>query len=561
MLRTPADCHRFIEHHSPASIASFLREDQRRCHVKQVPSLLSLYLPSSSSVLGEEIARHLSYVGVPSSVRRLQYDGIINIKAYLNQMERDPNEGKSTTKTPTAKEFHSTLKVLDYLQSPALSEPISDATPLSDIIAALNTEMGISPGLRSALLSDSAVSDPNATRKCYICRRKFRRRESQYLYRTLCRPCGYFNLDASELSLPPKLDLFGKTALVTGGRVNLGFHTAVRLLRCGANVIVSSRYPRDAARRLSSASDSAMWLSRLQVVGADFRTAADAFQLVTAVKDLLEKWAMSPLHVLINNAAQTLTDPVKAELKAIAQEGQLQDDLDPAAKGLLSNPGYEPRVRGGTAAGWAAGIGDHAMPLMENEGTNDPGYRAGERTHNGLQHGNDEETISKSSWTQKITEIPYDDIISAFSVNTFVPLILCRELRAHMGDISNNRRNGRASAYIINVSSREGILEDESPKKDHHVHTNMTKAAMNMITETDSRDMWEQKRIAMNTVDPGFMSAAPECQPQDGCPIGFDDGAARVLWPIARSKQDDGMVIRGQSLKHFGEAVATVRRG
>ncbi|KGQ02033.1 hypothetical protein PAAG_11209 [Paracoccidioides lutzii Pb01] len=64
----------------------------------------------------------------------------------------------------------------------------------------------------------------------------------------------------------------------------------------------------------------------------------------------------------------------------------------------------------------------------------------------------------------------------------------------------------------------------------------------------------------MNTVDPGYMSAAPEYQRDDGCPIGFEDGAARVLWPIAVGIKD-GSAVWGRFLKHFGEADVHTRRG
>jgi NAD(P)-dependent dehydrogenase (short-subunit alcohol dehydrogenase family) len=121
----------------------------------------------------------------------------------------------------------------------------------------------------------------------------------------------------------------------------------------------------------------------------------------------------------------------------------------------------------------------------------------------------------------------------------------------------------KPAGYIINVSSREGILEDtpgSSSKAGHHVHTNMSKAAINMITETEAQAAWRTRRVAMNSVDPGYMSAAPECRKAEGCPIGFEDGAARVLWPVSIGEVEK-KVIRGRFLKHFRVGVAITRRG
>lgn len=90
---------------------------------------------------------------------------------------------------------------------------------------------------------------------------------------------------------------------------------------------------------------------------------------------------------------------------------------------------------------------------------------------------------SKSSWVQSLQEIPYEDLISAHSVNKFVPLILIRELLPVMRQkrdpppFTLRARDSRECyGYIVNFSSREGIFEitkGHSAKKGKHVHTNM----------------------------------------------------------------------------------------
>jgi NAD(P)-dependent dehydrogenase (short-subunit alcohol dehydrogenase family) len=117
----------------------------------------------------------------------------------------------------------------------------------------------------------------------------------------------------------------------------------------------------------------------------------------------------------------------------------------------------------------------------------------------------------------------------------------------------------KPAGYILNVSSREGILEftPKAPTKNgKHVHTNMTKASLNMITATEAAEMWRTKRVAMNTVDPGYMSAAPEIQNVD-CPLTWDDGAGRVLWPIAVGEREERS-IWGRFLKHYGRVKVNI---
>ncbi|KAJ8114170.1 hypothetical protein OPT61_g3893 [Boeremia exigua] len=123
-------------------------------------------------------------------------------------------------------------------------------------------------------------------------------------------------------------------------------------------------------------------------------------------------------------------------------------------------------------------------------------------------------------------------------------------------DTDHQPGSTKPEAYIINVSSREGIFEAQARsigKAGKHVHTNMSKAALNMITETEASSAWRSRRVAMNTVDPGYMSAAPECEGHfDGQrPISWEDGVGRVLWPIAVDEREN-CAVWGRFLKHYG---------
>ncbi|KAL2842542.1 hypothetical protein BJY01DRAFT_200525 [Aspergillus pseudoustus] len=562
-----------IEH--AAAIADQLRKDQNRCKEGLTPSRLALVLPGSPSPLLNAIAEHLTpYAEVSRVLKLARCEAIIgSIKSYWNGLKHRTREDKDTLLSgeahmPKTEELEATLKVLQYLEGRG---PVSNITPsssLKEVVAVVKSHLEMSDDVRMNFHNEGR-RERVSKQRCYMCRQQYENSGTHDLYPALCIPCGAFNISSSKLSLPGNLVLNGKIALVTGGRINLGYHTALRLLRCGAHVIISSRYPADAVSRYAREADFGHWQSRLKIVGADFRAAKDAFRIVRIVRRLLYSWHEESgsterrfLDILINNAAQTLTDPVKAEVRAISREERLKELAQP--KRLIADTAedkYLPMVRGGLDASWIPNIENGAELLKIENGNKEE--KVGERSiaKKGLHTGEDT-GLGKTSWKQSLNEIPYEDLISAHSVNAFVPLILCRELLPCMGT-DDPKSSKKPMGYIVNVSSREGIFEDVAnsrSKVGHHVHTNMSKAAINMITETEAATAWNTRRVAMNSVDPGYMSAAPDCQPKDGCPIGFEDGAARVIWPIVVGERE-GRVISGRFLKHFEEGVAIIRRG
>jgi NAD(P)-dependent dehydrogenase (short-subunit alcohol dehydrogenase family) len=571
------DCEEYARNQDPATLAARLRRDQELCKAGLRPSPLALFLPPNTSPLADAIAKHLGGNGakVPRSVRRLWYDGIVQgVKNHIARMDTWSTQAKhefDQSLHVTSSEINTALKVLYMLSDPDRPNcPLTFSMPLEEVIGALMDEDHVQHILKGPR---SLHEYKKQKRKCYICR--FYISNPHILYPALCEPCGSFNFAESSLSLPNNLSLHNKMALITGGRVNLGFHCALRLLRCGARTIVSTRYPLDSEMRYRAEHDFNDWADRLRIVGADFRTAKDAFGLVSAVKSIVREWneadgatGEGSLHVLINNAAQTLTDSPGNETKASEREEDLRERLGSSRLQVGYEGGYRARI-------WGGGL----RPMLE------PDTQEVEQKH-------ENRSVSlagaqtKSSWVQTLPEIPYEDMIAAHSVNSFVPLILCRELLPLMGSTARSsqgsheeasheqlphhipRASGGASrplGYIVNVSSREGIFEsrpENYSKAGFHVHTNMSKAALNMLTETESTPAWKTRRVAMNTVDPGYMSAAPEFQGEGRypCPIGFEDGAARVLWPVAVG-ETRGTAIRGRFLKHFGKDEVEVGLG
>lgn len=607
----------FVASRTPEAIASHLLHDVSELDNGNMPSNLAMHIPRPSSNAALEIASFLTpspelhpdlkqflYEKIRTRLRKaieegqgsreapIPADGYLTVGDFTETLPIE-KDSKNYSKLlppgdhkPTVQDLQTTLHVLRYLNlnigehSPALEQVISliqtqfesQLIPNDDPSSETpdpNTE--ISLRWTSTLSQYHASRPPSRLRVCYICR--YLLTSPHPLYRSLCQPCGAFNAASSALSLPPSLSLPGQTGLVTGARVNLGYHVALRLLRCGAHVLATTRYPHDAALRYAAEADSAAWSSRLRIIGADFRTAQDAFSLVRATKEVLSGWGAGRLHVLVNNAAQTLTDSVRKEERAVAREGESAADAE--RTGLVfeggTGRGYQARVRGGVVA---------AVDFFGGEETEKqvllpavPGEEAVLPTNVKDDGRTDVAPYFKSSWVQSMEEIPYEDVVSAHAVNAFVPLILCRELLPLMGSGSGSQTDGSQDdgtdgpsdgkgkrktprGYIINVSSREGLFENRSThsaKRAVHVHTNMTKAAVNMITQTEAAAAWKTRRVAMNTVDPGYMSAAPEMDHVFGGerPLDWEDGAGRVLWPVAMGEVES-TPIWGRFLKHYG---------
>ena len=100
---------------------------------------------------------------------------------------------------------------------------------------------------------------------CYVCKTDFH--ELHHFYDQMCPPCAELNYAKREQTA----DLRGRVVLVTGARVKIGYQAAVKLLRAGAEVIVATRFPRDAARRFGREPDALEWTQRLHVYGIDLR--------------------------------------------------------------------------------------------------------------------------------------------------------------------------------------------------------------------------------------------------------------------------------------------------
>src|SRR5688500_3211230 len=161
---------------------------------------------------------------------------------------------------------------------------------------------------------------------CYVCKQHFS--VIHHFYDQLCPDCAAFNFrKRTELA-----DLRGRVALVTGGRVKIGYHAALKLLRAGAHVIVTTRFPRDSAQRYARETDFAEWGHRLEVFGLDLRhtPSVEAF-----CRELLA--TRTRLDFIVNNACQTVRRPPNFYAHMMAGETAAVHDMPEHVRRLVGS--------------------------------------------------------------------------------------------------------------------------------------------------------------------------------------------------------------------------------
>lgn len=370
---------------------------------------------------------------------------------------------------------------------------------------------------------------------CYICKQPYTLIDS--FHHQLCPTCAHDNRQRREA----RVDLTGRRALLTGGRAKIGMYIALKLLRDGADVTITTRFPKNAIRRFSAIEGSAQWLHRLHIIGIDLRDPSQVMALADRV-------AAQPLDILINNAAQTvrrspgaysgLIDAETAPLEGIEQE------VDYLALGNAFTPPALPAANPERALAQV-----HAARLAALAMTG--GSASLERVKDGTAidaGGLVPDQVSHNSWVAKVGEVDPVELLEVQLCNSVAPFILINRLRPAM-EASPARRK-----YIVNVSAMEGVF-GRGYKGPGHPHTNMAKAALNMLTRTAAGELFEHG-ILMTAVDTGWITderphTAKERLAREGfhAPLDLVDGAARVYDPIVQGEH--GVDLYGCFLKDF----------
>lgn len=367
-------------------------------------------------------------------------------------------------------------------------------------------------------------------RSCYIC--KIRYREVDAFYHQLCPACALENRSRRD----NRVDLGGRRALLTGGRAKIGMYIALRLLRDGAHLTITTRFPHDAVRRFTAMPDSADWLHRLSVVGIDLRDPHQVVELADAVA------SQGPLDVLINNAAQTVRRSAQSYAQLAAAE-HAAEAIDTAV------PIVDLRSRTAEIEG---AIGRRMTPEAVTALALTSGSASLARVEQGIAidaGGLVPDLAPVNSWSQRVHEIDPVELLEVQLCNSVAPFILISRLRPSLA-ASRHRRK-----YVVNVSAMEGQFSRRY-KGAGHPHTNMAKAALNMLTRTSAEDMLEQDGILMTAVDTGWITDErphpTKARLHDEgfhAPLDLVDGAARVYDPIVQGEA--GVDVYGCFLKDF----------
>jgi NAD(P)-dependent dehydrogenase (short-subunit alcohol dehydrogenase family) len=387
---------------------------------------------------------------------------------------------------------------------------------------------------------------------CYVCKQPFTKLHRYY--DSLCEPCGDFNYAKREQTA----DLAGHHAVVTGARVKIGYQAALKLLRAGAHVVVTTRFPVDAASRYANELDFAAFRERLQIFGLDLRHTPSVELFARFLAERLPR-----LDYVLNNACQTVRRPAGFFGHLLAAEATPLAALPGEWRGVLASHHELCRTLGGppgdaralTVAATRRGEGlVHSAQLSQRRYL-DEDYHAGDALFPTDRYDEDLQQVDLraiNSWRLRLHEVETPELLEVHLVNAIAPYILNGRLKPLLVATAGGHK------HIVNVSAMEGQFY-RTTKTDKHPHTNMAKAALNMMTRTSAPD-FVRDGIHMNAVDTGWVTdedpavhAARKAELGFSPPLDIIDGAARIVDPIFTGRLT-GAHVWGQFLKDYKPA-------
>ncbi|MDX6415280.1 MAG: hypothetical protein QOH23_2690 [Gaiellaceae bacterium] len=352
---------------------------------------------------------------------------------------------------------------------------------------------------------------------CYVCKERFT--EIHHFYDQMCPSCAEFNFAKRTETA----DLRGRVALLTGGRVKIGYQAGIKLLRAGAELIVTTRFPRDAAARYAREADFHDWRDRLEIFGLDLRHTPSVEAFCHHLNDTRDR-----LDFIVNNACQTVRRPADFYKHMLENETAAEHTLAEDVRHLLG--GYEGLRRTEMLpSGVTRSAELSQLPLLVDDVAERNDLFPEGVLDQDLQQVDLRE---RNSWRLLLAEVPTVELLETQLVNAVAPFVLNARLKPLM------LRTPERDKHIVNVSAVEGQFYRRF-KTTRHPHTNMAKAALNMMTRTSAADYFADG-IHMNAVDTGWVTdedpvhVAERKTAEHGFrpPLDIVDGAARIVDPI-----------------------------
>lgn len=377
----------------------------------------------------------------------------------------------------------------------------------------------------------------SSPRNCYVCKAEFT--QLHPFYDCMCDKCGDLNYQKRFQTA----DLTGQVALITGSRLKIGYQATLMMLRAGATVIATTRFPADSAIRFAKEADYELWKDRLHIHGLDLRHTPSVELFCSYIEQTYDR-----LDILINNAAQTVRRPPGFYSHMMELEQLPFHEHTPEVQKLLSSHytclniitagNNDSKDVASLAVTWDSkgpGIGLRGSAQLSQIPYSYDGATQNEELFPAGKLDADLQQVdlrTTNTWRLKLGEVPTPELLEVQLVNAIAPFVLCNRLSSMM------KRDFTGVKHIINVTAMEGKFY-RFRKEPRHPHTNMAKAALNMLTHTSASDL-AKYGIYMNAVDTGWVTdedpahiSAHKGEVHDfQPPLDIVDGAARVLDPL-----------------------------